>query len=50
MLHGLVPKVRMGGTIPSVPLVPLWHACGQLYVCISGFNKNCEQCFGVVNL
>jgi len=22
------------------PLVPLWCACGHLYVCISGFNNN----------
>jgi hypothetical protein len=32
-----------GTTILSVPLVPLWRACGQLYVYISGFNKNCAN-------
>jgi hypothetical protein len=26
MLHGLMLRVRMGGAIPSVPLVPLWFA------------------------
>jgi hypothetical protein len=25
------------------PLVPLWHACGHLYVYFSRFNKNCGK-------
>ena len=24
----------------STPPVPLWQVCGQLYLCINGFNNN----------
>jgi len=36
-LNALVLRVIIVGEIPSVPLVPLRHACGHLYFFFGGF-------------
>jgi hypothetical protein len=42
-LHGLLLRVRTDGVVSLLPLVPLWHVYGHLYISISVFNKNCAN-------
>jgi len=34
---------KNGWSYTFSPLVPVWCACGHLYDCINGINKNCAQ-------
>jgi hypothetical protein len=40
----------MCGVIPVLSIVPLWQACGHLYLYVSGFNNILLKMFDLVKL